>query len=446
MTAAEEVVGYEFHRVFYADSKNRRVLKSRERLASPLTSKEYEVLEFYLKSPGRLFWRREVTPLDAPADGRHPVDNYVSRIADKLGLDLPDIFELTRKIGYRLVGDVRPVYASDHQEGGDAFKAAEFNFNIHRIASMRASLSQTDRALELNPYGMPEAHVTAAYNHINLCMAAYSAELPSIGMPKARKEAQEALRKDPKSSRALGILGLIALVYDYDLDAAKDQLEDALRLNPNDAATLLSYAHFLIATQHQTEAVAAVERAARIDPVDLIIYASVGWMHSFAGDTTKAIECGEQAAFFYPEFPPGHMMLGWVYESAGRKQEALREYETSLEQEYTPAALASLGHLHGVLGDRVKAEKHLNSLELLHKKGKTPYVASYCRALILVGLGEYDACLTALEDAYKQRADWLIHLTVDRRWEPVRRTALFQSLVHKIGLDKPYIPKGMSGI
>jgi tetratricopeptide (TPR) repeat protein len=441
MATAENVIGYEFHRIFYADSENRCVLKSHEPIIPALTLKEYEVLEFFLKSPGTLFRRNAITPLDVPASGRHPADNYLSRIADKLGLDFPDIFERKIGVGYRLIGDVRPIYASDRQEGGDVFKASEFNFNTHTVDSMRASLSQTERALELNPRGLPEAHVTAAYNHINLCMAAFSAEIPTVGMPKARVHAQSAFKSDPRSSRALGVLGLISMIYDYDLDAAKDQLEAALDLNPNDAATLLSYAHFLIATQHPKEAVAAVERAARIDPVDLIIYASVGWMHLLAGDTARAIVCGEKATFLYPNFPPGHMILGWIYESARRGPDAIKEYEMSLAQEYTPAAVASLGHLHSVLGKRAEAEEYLHSLEILHKEGKTPYVAGYCRALILAGLGENDACLSALEDAYDQRADWLIHLTVEPRWEPVRKTARFRALVGKIGLAKVYKPK-----
>ena len=88
---------------------------------------------------------------------------------------------------------------------------------------MRASLKQSLRALEINPHGLPEAHVTAAYDYINLSMAAYSADVPDKVIPEARRHAMEALKADPKSSRALGVLGLISLIYDYDWERAKTQ-------------------------------------------------------------------------------------------------------------------------------------------------------------------------------------------------------------------------------
>jgi tetratricopeptide (TPR) repeat protein len=173
------------------------------------------------------------------------------------------------------MANVRPIFASDQQEGGDIFKASEMHFNAHTVESMRASLRQSLRALEINPYGIPEAHVTAAYDYINLSQAAYSAEPPDKVIPEARRHALDALKVAPTSSRALGVLGLISLIYDYDWKKAETQLVDALDMNPDDSATLLSYAHFLIGSGRLDEAVKAAEKAARIDPTDLIIHASV---------------------------------------------------------------------------------------------------------------------------------------------------------------------------
>jgi tetratricopeptide (TPR) repeat protein len=287
MATAEAIVGYEFSRGFYADGEKRRVLKDGQPLSIPLTLKEYEVLEFFLKSPGKLIAREDVTVL-GKTSGRNPLDNYVSKIAGKLGVDSDDLFKLTRGVGYSFEANARPIFASDREEGSDFFRASEMHFNMHTIASMRESLKQSLRALEINPYGLPEAHVTVAYDYINLGITAYSAELPSEVIPKARQHAADAFKIDPKSSRALGVLGLISLIYDYDWEKAKTQLEGALELNSSDSATLLSYAHFLVGSGRPDEAVEAAEKAARIDPTDLIIHSSVGWFHLFAGDAGTA--------------------------------------------------------------------------------------------------------------------------------------------------------------
>src|ERR1019366_9888009 len=70
-----------------------------------------------------------------------------------------------------------------------------------------------------------------------------NAPVPSEVMPIARIEAQTALAKEPKLASAHGVIGLISLVYDYDWRAAERRLMYALELNPNETATLLSYAH-----------------------------------------------------------------------------------------------------------------------------------------------------------------------------------------------------------
>jgi tetratricopeptide (TPR) repeat protein len=436
MANADKVVGYEFYRGFYADLEKRRVLKNGKQLDIPLTQMEFAVLEFFLGAPGKVIARKAVPPLGETTE-RPYVDNYLSKITSKLGLRKHELFKLTRQVGYSLEAKVRRIFASDQQEGGDIFKAAEMHFNTHTVDSMRASLKQSLRTLEINPYGLPEAHVRAAYVYINLSEAAYSAEPPDKVIPEARQHALDALKIDPTSSTALGVLGLISWIYDYDWEKAKTQLEGALELDPNDAATLLSYAHFLVCSARPDEAVKAVEKAVRIAPTDQIIHASVGWMHLLAGDVQGAIELGEKTTFLYPNLPPAYVLLGFAYEAAERYSDARRHYEISFEKEYSPAALASLGHLLAKLGDRRGALATLDKLDQLYKQGSISYIPSYFRALVFAGLNEVEACLDALEHACEQHCDWLIHLAVERRWDPVRKSARFKQLAQRIGVTTP---------
>lgn len=435
MATPEKVIGYEFYRDFFADGRSRRVLRAGKPLQDPLTAKEFDVLEFFLMRPNEVIPRKLVEPLRMPERGRIPTDNYLSKIANKLDIEKDNLIRSIRGVGYSLAVSVRPIFASDLENAGDLFKASELNFNTHTVQSMRDSLRQSLRALEINPHGLPEAHVTAAFDYINLSQAAYSGEPPRDVMPKARQHAKDAFRKDPGSSRALGVLGLISLIYDYDWPKAKEQLEGALEIDPSDSATLLSYAHYLIGARRPTDAMNAVEKAARIDPADLIIHASVGWIHLLAGDIEGATELGEKTIRdFYSGFAPGHVMLGWTYESAGRFDEALKEYRLSLEHEYMPAALAALGHLEAKLGNRQSGEGALDELNKLYAQGSISYVPAYAKALILAGLNDVDGCLNSLEEAYAQRCDWLIHLEVERRWDSVRSSDRFEKLVQMVGI------------
>jgi DNA-binding winged helix-turn-helix (wHTH) protein len=193
--ATEKTIGYEFHRGFYADVERRCVLKNGEPLRIPLTQKEYEVLEFFMQNPKKVIAREDLRPLDKTS-GRPPVDNYVSKIASKLGLQSHELFKSTRKVGYSLEANVRAIHASDQEEGGELYRAAEVHFFTHTVDSMRESLAQSLKVLQVNPHGLPGAHITAAYNYINLGMAAHSAELPSKVIPLAREHAGEALKED----------------------------------------------------------------------------------------------------------------------------------------------------------------------------------------------------------------------------------------------------------
>jgi tetratricopeptide (TPR) repeat protein len=431
---AAKIIGYEFYRRFYADVENQRVLRDGDPLPVALTNKEFDILKFFLNTPQTLIQRNHVEPLSGFRTGRHPLDNYLSHINSKLGLEKNELFVLTRGAGYTLDSGARAVSASDRLDGGEFFKISDQHFNTHTVDSMRASLKQTLRALEMNPHGLPEAHITAAYDYINLSQAAYSAEPPKKAMLEARRHATEAQKEKSTVAAACGVLGLISLIYDYDWSKSEASLKKALELDPNEASTLLSYAHLRVSSGLFQEGLEAVERAARIDPTDRIIYASVGWMHLFAGNTDEAVELGEKTVFLYPDLPPAYVILGWAYEGAGQYKLAQKNYETSLRKEYAPAALASLGHLLGKTGRVKEASKTLAELDNMREDGVIAYVPSYCHALIYAGLNEKRKCLDALEDAYEERCDWLVHLAVERRWDSVRASPRFGRLVRKIGI------------
>lgn len=434
MATHERPLRYQFHGHFIADLERRVVLKAGRPLANPLMAKEFDVLVFFLQNPGRVIPRDSVTPLSMKHRGRTLTADYVSKIAAKLGVKKDEMFPLTWNVGYSLGVEVRPICASDLEKSGKVFKASELHFNNHTVESMRLSLKQSLQVIDLNPTGLPAAHVTAAFDYMNLGMAAYGAEPPHAVIPEARRHAAAAFAIDPKSSRALGVLGLISMVYDFDWGSAERQLEAALKLNPRDSATLLSYAHYLIASGRPSEAVKAVETAARIDPDDLIIHASVGWIHLFAGDVEGAIVHGEDTRTLYPYFPPAYVILGWAYEAAQRFDQALEQYRISLEKEYSPAALAALGHLEAKMGNAIAGRRALNELENLLSQGRISYVPGYAKALIFAGLGEDDHSLDALDEALSQHCDWLIHLNVERRWDPLRKHGRFRKFGEKVGL------------
>src|SRR3954468_9094767 len=95
----KQVIGYEFHRDFYADLISRRVFCDGKPLRTPLTAKEFEVLEFFLMHPNETLHPELITPLAAgPGSVRHPIADYVHKINRKLGVEANSLIKNIRTV------------------------------------------------------------------------------------------------------------------------------------------------------------------------------------------------------------------------------------------------------------------------------------------------------------------------------------------------------------
>lgn len=243
-----------------------------------------------------------------------------------------------------------------------------------------------------------------------------------------------ALAEQPDSAEALGLLGLIALIWEYDWRKAETFLAKAVERDTEEASMLLTFAHLKV-TQGETQAaIDYIERAVKADPLDKIIYSSRGWIYMLGGDLKKAKELMDESSSRFPEFARGHFLRALVCEAIQDYDEALKSFETALKFEEMAVALAGLGHLHGLMGNRKLALSTLERLVELRNKREIAYLSGYCEALIYVGLGQTAESIKGLERAYEERCDWLIHLGVDPRWVPVRRHPRFTDLMRKVGV------------
>jgi tetratricopeptide (TPR) repeat protein len=113
--------------------------------------------------------------------------------------------------------------------------------------------------------------------------------------------------------------------------------------------------------------------------------------------------------------------------------EAIAEYQkaqASLGE--TPAVVMAIGYAKAKAGDRTAARK---ALEELRAQSKRRYVPALYFAAIYTGLGDSDAGLSWLEEAYREHSDYLIYLKVDPMADTLRSSPRFQAILQKIGID-----------
>jgi hypothetical protein len=94
-------------------------------------------------------------------------------------------------------------------------------------------------------------------------------------------------------------------------------------------------------------------------------------------------------------------------------------------------SLAFLGHIYGSTGQRNKAIRLLQELDILFTKGQAPPIAF---AIVHAGLGNMDAAFEWLETAYRLRDDKIFWLQYGPGLEPLRSDPRYASFV-------PHIPK-----
>jgi tetratricopeptide (TPR) repeat protein len=256
-------------------------------------------------------------------------------------------------------------------------------------------------------------------------------------MPKARLAAGCALHEDPEWGRAYGVLGLICLIFDFDWLSAETFMKRALELHTNEPSTLLSYAHLLISCGRIGEGLDAINTAVAGARTDQIIHASVGWIYMLAGDAEQGEKLALKALDRFPNFAPTLFLLGQIYEVQQKYDDAMKSYRHALKLETTPVALASIGHLYGIQGKRNLAYSVLRDLRELYTRKKIAYLPAYCEALVYAGLGQKTPCLDALERAFEQRCDWLMHLRVEPRWRFLRNSGRFRKLIDRVGIPIP---------
>ena len=164
---APRVIGYEFHRVFYADLERHQVLRDGKPLERPLTSKQFDVLVFFLQHSKQVIPRNKVEPLQDAHHLREPVDDYISKIEARLGVEKEECFHTVRKVGYEFTAQVRARFDVEQQEAWTLYEASKIHFNQQTKASLEIALEQGKQARLKNPTRLPESHIKSAYSAID---------------------------------------------------------------------------------------------------------------------------------------------------------------------------------------------------------------------------------------------------------------------------------------
>jgi len=310
----------------------------------------------------------------------------------------------------------------------DAYVRGRYYYNKRTEPDLLKALAEFDRALEADPTYAP-AYSGLADAYSQLGYQNYMAPLDAF--PKAKAAAAKSIENDETLAEPHASLGYAHLYFDWDFAAAEAEFKRAIELNPNTVTAHHFYSVLLTALLRPDEARAEIETARRLDPLSPLVATDMGFEMYYARDYDMAAKLLKDVLFLNPNTMPAHLWLGRTYQAQGKYDAALAEYQAGGPALAAwPASLASVGHLHGLLGHTAEAHQILATLD---QQAQTSYVSAYMRALVYLGLGDTPQTLRYLNDALDERSNWMVWLQKDPRWDPIRNDPGFEAIRAKVG-------------
>ncbi len=255
-------------------------------------------------------------------------------------------------------------------------------------------------------------------------------EAPREHMPVAREFAQRALTINPSLGEAHGSLGLIHLVYDWDLPAADAEMATA---GAQEAAvsTLSCTAHLIELKGRPRRAEEILRRMLTFDPQSSALMAELGCVDYYRGDYGAALRHYQEALAADPQSPVAYWGMGKTLNAQGKHAEAIRMLESFERRNgFEPPLLeAEIGYAMGASGDRVGA---LGVVRRLQTKGEQTFVDPYLLAVVYASINDRDAAFASLEKALEVRSSFAISLLTEPKWEPFRGDPRFAALVEQM--------------
>jgi serine/threonine-protein kinase len=309
-------------------------------------------------------------------------------------------------------------------------KQALYHLEQRTDESLERAAELFERAVvEDAQYSLAHSGLSDAYS----MLGSYGLRPSTLMVNMAMSSAATAVMLDGDSAQARTSLAHAKARAHWNwLDAELD-FQKAIRLNPTYATSHHWYARCcLVPLGRLDEARDEVLLAHSLDPVSSIIAREVASIHYYRRDFDAALAHCDQAIELNPHFPHAYFILSLVQEKLGDSEEALVALLRGAQlAPRSPRMIASLGRAQAMAGRRDDA---LRSLAELDELARTRFVSTWERAILFLGMRDFDRCFDELQTALQDRFFDLTLLGVDPRFDEVRHDSRFERLLEAVGI------------
>ena len=254
---------------------------------------------------------------------------------------------------------------------------------------------------------------------------------PRDAMPKARAFAEKALELDNTLSDPHIVLGLVALLYDWDWNKAKEELANGTVVNLKSMETFSCTAHALQITGRAEDVDDTLQRALDDDPISIALMTELGCNSYYARRYDQSIKEYRESLLLGPNNFMAVYGLARTLNHQQQYQEAIDEIEkVKTFMPMPPIAVSERSYSLGKMGKREEAEE---GLKILDEQSKHIFVDPFLRAIVCLGLDDNEETFAWLDKAFEARSSFMPTLANDAKWDGLRTDPRFQRLMPRIG-------------
>lgn len=267
---------------------------------------------------------------------------------------------------------------------------------------------------------------------------AYEYAFPYVGRDAERdaQHAEAAARRAVALDDKLGIahanLALVLFYLRWDLAGAEREYRRAIHLDGHLAYAIVEFADLLRETGRCHEAELELRRARAELPALPVLAWKQAEVLLDRHQMDESIASARSALRLKRDYGRAYVALGMAYEAKGQFSAALEQYRAALAIDgQDRRALPAFGYLLGRVGQTEEARSVLQKLITMNTEVRN---CAFQVAVVYAGLGDYDRALDWLERAVSTRQMHAPFLTVEPRFEPLRSSHRFRTLLGRVGL------------
>jgi len=369
---------------------------------------------------------RVTAQLISAQDGSHLWSNtYDEPIGDAL--------KVQDQIAANLARALQVTVGADSQQARPTFKSPEV-YDLYlrgRHANDRfdrqgfeTAVGYFQQTLELDPTSERAAlWLAIAQNELAL----WGLVPPREGFEKARQSAQDALKLNPRSGVAHGILASINSVYDWDWHSADRESKAAVTFEPR-SSVVLGLAGLAHSASRWDEAARLLSASLALDPLQAAWREELGNIRYREGRLSEAERELRKVLELSSTYGEAHFYLGRILLAEGRREAALEEMQREAPESGRDTGLAII---YQAIGRKEDSDAALTRLTSDHASD-----AAYEIAEAHAFRGEVDEAFVWLNRAYQQKDVELYAIKGEPLLKALEPDTRYKVFLHKMSLPE----------